>query len=352
MLICCIFSAVNETAARATLPHLGGTTCVVTGGLGFIGSNLVHALIGQGAIVRVVDALDPTHGGNPRNLDDGPAAAPTPLPVDTLVATIADQRVAEFVADADIIFNLAGQVSHQASMVDPLHDLRVNALDHAVLLETIRQVNPNVRIVHTSTRQVYGRVTKLPVDELTAANPVDVNGVAKLAGEHLHMVYAQAYGFRATSLRLSNVYGPRQRLTSDELGFLPVFFRKALLGETIEIFGDGRQRRDCLHVDDVVSSMLFATKDVAVGRVYNVGHSCDQTLADIADAIVAATSSPAPTRLVPWPGDHQRIDIGSFTTDSSRIRTELGWAPATTLHDGVADTVAFYRERPWYLSST
>lgn len=317
---------------------------MVTGGFGFIGSNLVHALVAAGAVVRVIDALVPSHGGRRSNLDH--------LCVQSLVSRIGDPAVAEVIEGADIIFNLAGQVSHTASMRDPQQDLQLNALDHAMFLETVRAVNPTARIVHASTRQVYGRVSKLPVDETTVANPVDVNGVSKLAGEQLHLVYAQAYGMATTSLRLSNVYGPRQRLTSDELGFLPVFFRKVLCDETIQIFGDGSQRRDCLHVDDVVKAFLAATADEAVGRVYNVGNSTDATLADIAATMVEISASTGGVELTPWPGDHERVAIGSFRTDSSLIGRELGWRSTIDLASGVADTIAFYREHPWYLSST
>ena len=338
------FVPVIQHARGAERRALGATMCVVTGGLGFIGSNLTHALVAAGATVRIVDALIPSHGGSQRNVEG--------LDVEVLTGRLDDPGVADLLRGADVVFNLAGQVSHTASMADPEQDLRLNALDHALLLETIRRVNPGVRVVHASTRQVYGRVATLPVSETTAANPVDVNGVAKLAGEQLHMVHAQAYGLRATSLRLSNVYGPRQRLTSNELGFLPVFVRKALLDETIEIFGDGEQRRDCLHVGDVVDALLAATADVAIGRVYNVGCRCDHTLAEVAEVIVRAAGSTEPVRFVPWPADHQRIDIGSFTTDSRRIAEELGWASSIDLAAGVADTIAFYREHPWYLSST
>lgn len=334
-----------DDPARVSKPgQLAGTVCLVTGGLGFIGSNLVRALVASGATVRVVDELIESHGGSMHNIDG--------LPAQVLVANIADPRVADALVGADVVFNLAGQVSHTASMIDPERDLRLNALDHALFLETLRSVNPGVRVVHASTRQVYGRVEHQPVDESTAANPLDVNGVAKLAGEQLHMVYRHAYGVAATSLRLTNIYGPRQRLSSDELGFLPVFIRRALRDETIRIFGDGQQRRDCVHVSDVVTCLIAATADAAVGRVYNVGHPQDHSLAQIAEVIIAATGSTGGLELVPWPHDHQRIDIGSFHTDSHRIAAELGWSAATGLSDGVADTVSFYRGDPWYLSST
>ena len=329
----------NTTTSR----HFGGVVCVVTGGLGFIGSNLVHALVDLGADVRIVDALVPDHGGSLHNVEG--------LDVEVLIAQIGDDRVAEVVDGAQVVFNLAGQVSHTASMRDPLQDLRLNALDHAAFLETLRRVSPLARVVHASTRQVYGKVDRQPVDETTAANPLDVNGVAKLAGEQLHMVYHHAYDLAATSLRFTNVYGPRQRLSSDELGFLPVFMRQALCGETIRIFGDGMQRRDCLHVTDVVGAILAATSDGAVGRVYNVGHPQDCPLVEIAELIVGAAASDGGFELIPWPPDHQRIDIGSFHTDSSRISAELGWSADVTLGDGVTDTISFYRGDPWYLSS-
>jgi UDP-glucose 4-epimerase len=335
---------VSELADPFQSGHLAGNVCLVTGGLGFIGSNLTRALIAAGASVRVIDELIDSHGGAEHNLDG--------VSAQVLVANIGDPRVADLADGADIVFNLAGQVSHTASMRDPESDLRLNALDHAKFLETLRRVNPRARVVHASTRQVYGRVIQQPVDETTAANPVDVNGVSKLAGEQLHMVYAHAYGMATTSLRLTNVYGPRQRLTSDELGFLPVFMRTALRGETIRIFGDGSQRRDCLHVADVVDCLIAATGDVAVGRVYNVGHPRDHSLKEIAELIISATGSSGGLELVQWPHDHQRIDIGSFHTDSGRIAAELGWSAAMSLDDGVADTVAFYRGDPWYLSST
>jgi UDP-glucose 4-epimerase len=323
---------------------LGGTTCVVTGGLGFIGSNLVHRLVRAGACVRVVDALVPEHGGNRRNLDG--------LDVEVHVLDIGDPGMTEVVSGADLLFNLAGQVSHTASMVDPERDLYFNAVAHARLLEVVRRVQPGVRVVHTSTRQVYGRAVRQPVDELHPTQPVDVNGAAKLAGEHLHLVYAQAYSMPITSLRLTNVYGPRQRLDSNELGVLPVFVRTALLGEQIELFGDGTQRRDCLFVDDVVDAIVAATDERGVGRVFNVGNDVDHSLADIARAVIAAAGTGSGVRLREWPHEHRRIDIGSFHSDSHAIAATLGWKATTGLDEGMRRTIAFYREHPWYLSST
>lgn len=335
-----ILRAVTDARGVAEPSGLAGTTCLVTGGYGFIGSNLVHRLVADGASVRVVDACIASHGGDLRNLDG--------VDVERLEARIGDPAVADLVAGADIVFNVAGQVSHTASMTDPLNDLELNAMDHARFLETVRRVNPAARLVHTSTRQVYGRAERLPADETVAAHPVDVNGVAKLAGEKLHMVYSQAFGVAATALRLSNTYGPRQRLTSDELGVLPVFVRRVLAGAPIDLFGDGSQRRDCLYVDDVLDALVAATADAAVGRTYNVGHHTDHTLLEIATTMVTVAGSTSEIRTTAWPNDHARVDIGSFTTDSTRIADELGWRASVDLADGMAATFGFYREHPWY----
>ena len=324
--------------------QLSSAVCVVTGGLGFIGSNLSHHLVRGGATVRIVDALIEGHGGDRRNVDG--------LPVEIVEAEIDAPTVADAVEDADVVFNVAGQVSHTASMRDPLRDLHLNTVTHAGFLETLRRVNPGVRVVHTSTRQVYGRPVRSPVDESHPTWPMDVNGVAKLAGEQLHLVYHSAHDLAATCLRLTNVYGPRQRLSSNELGFLPVFIRKALLGEQIRIFGDGEQRRDCVYVDDVIEALIAATAPEAIGKVFNVGHTSDHSLAEIAAATVAATGSEAGWEMVPWPVENQRIDIGSFHSDSAAFAQAVGWKATTGLDDGLRATAAFYRGHPWYLSST
>ena len=333
----------DPSSVSASRDRFASTRCLVTGGLGFIGSNVVAALQSAGAHVVVVDALVPSHGGDTRNVA---------ADVSVLVAELGDPAVADAAAGCDFVFNIAGQVSHTASMRDPLQDLHLNATSHAAFLETLRRVNPSARVVHTSTRQVYGRADRQPVSESHAARPVDVNGVAKLAGEQLHMVYAHAYDMAITSLRLTNVYGPRQRLTSDELGFLPVFIRHGLLGGEIRLFGDGSQRRDCLHVDDVIDALFAATAPTAIGAMYNVGHLTDHSLLDVAQSIQRHSLRDVSIVTTPWPSDHQRIDIGSFHTDGSKIADELGWSAQIDLDDGLRDTLAFYSEHPWYLSST
>ncbi len=329
----------------AELTGLAGAKCVVTGGLGFIGSNLVHALVHAGASVHVVDALVPHHGGDPRNLDGV-------TPDELLIAPLDDDGVAGLVERADVVFNVAGQVSHHASMTDPLTDLELNVRSQVAFLETLRRTAPGCRIVLTSTRQVYGRPVRLPVDEDHPTNPVDVNGIDKLACEQYHLLYGTIHGLRPTVLRLTNVYGPRQNLSKDGLGALPVFLRRALTDQPIQLFGTGEQLRDCLHVDDVVGAIVTATTDRSVGAIVNLGHEHSWSLREIVGEILELSRSSSDLSYVPWPPDLERIDIGDFQGDWTRAAELLGWKPTIGLVDGLRSTIDFYRKHPWYLSST
>jgi UDP-glucose 4-epimerase len=316
--------------------NLAGAHCIVTGGLGFIGSNVVRHLQALGARVTVVDALVPEHGGSPTNV-------PPTTPV--VIADIGDPAVADVVEGCDVVFNVAGQVSHIDSMVDPLRDLELNVRSHLLFLETLRRVAPGCTVVQTSTRQVYGRPEYLPVDEHHPTAPVDVNGVDKLACEQLHLVYSNVHDLHATSLRLTNVYGPNQHLGRDGLGFLPVFVRLALAGDQISLFGDGSQLRDCLHVDDVCDALLrAATRPGTFGEVFNLGHTEVLTLSEIARLTAAAAGAGSEVRCVPWPAELERIDIGSFQGDFTKAHDVLGWTPRISFVDGIASTIAHIRD--------
>ncbi|HZP29670.1 MAG TPA: NAD-dependent epimerase/dehydratase family protein [Acidimicrobiia bacterium] len=311
----------------------------MTGGLGFIGSNVALALARDGAEVVVVDAVVPRHGANPANLE-GAAGH-----VDVVECDLGDPRARSAVEGADLVFNLAGQVSHLDSMADPLFDLDVNTRSHLAFLETLRRVAPGARVVYASTRQLFGRPRYLPVDEEHPVAPVDVNGVTKYATELFHQLYTDCYGVQTAVVRLTNVYGPRQRLRDDFQGFLPIFVRRALLGQPILVFGDGAQERDCLYVDDVVECLLrAAVSPDAVGEVFNVGNDERLSLVAIAQAVVDAAGSGS-VEHVPWPPDRDAIDIGSYFGDSSKAKRLLGWAPETPFAEGIARTIEFYRAR-------
>jgi UDP-glucose 4-epimerase len=315
-----------------------GRRALVTGGLGFVGSNLCRTLADLGAEVLAVDSLLPDYGGNLFNLDGYE---------DRVRINIADVRghgMEYLVRGQDLLFNLAGQVSHIDSMLDPFTDLEINCRSQLWILEAVRKANPDVRIVYASTRQVYGKPTRLPVDESHLLTPTDVNGINKISGEFYHLVYHSVYGLRAAVLRLTNTYGPRQLIRHSRQGFIGWFVRKVVLGEEIEIFGDGRQLRDFDYVDDVVDAFLRAgASDAATGEVMNLGGERPVSLLDLVELMIRLAGRGS-YRLVPFPPERKKIDIGDFYADTSKVRRILGWAPRVALEEGLARTFAYYEQ--------
>jgi UDP-glucose 4-epimerase len=316
-----------------------GRRVLVTGGLGFIGSNLALALVDLGADVLIVDSLLPDYGGNLFNV----AGAETRLRIN--VADIRQGTTMNYlVRGRDVIFNLAGQVSHIDSMRDPHTDLEINCRSQLTLLEACRQHNPDTKVVFAGTRQVYGRPDRLPVDETHLVRPTDINGINKAAGENYHIVYNNVFGVRACSLRLTNVYGPRQLIRHNRQGFIGWFIRLALEGREIEVYGDGSQVRDFVYVDDVSDAFLRAGyADACNGEVFNVGGSQPIAHRDLV-AILLDQAGRGSVRYVPWPDEKRRIDIGSFYSDSTRFSSRTGWRSAIDLGEGFRRTLAYYRE--------
>jgi UDP-glucose 4-epimerase len=326
----------SKNGGTALAARYAGKKCLVTGGLGFIGSNLALALVEAGASVAVVDSLEPRHGGDMRNLEGAP--------VRLAIGDIAEPSVvAEQLIDAEYVFNLAGQVSHVDSMTAPVRDLDINARSQLGFLELLRQTNAGAMVVYASTRQVYGSPRWLPVNEIHPVDPIDVNGVSKLAAECFHLLYHQVYGVPATVLRITNVYGPRQSLEGDHQGFLPAWIRRALRGESITVYGEGSQVRDCLYIDDAVSALLAAGScGEAVGEVFNIGHHERHSLLEIAETVTDAFGD-GEVVMTPWPAGLERISVGSYWTDYRKARDLLGWEPVWTLAQGMEETSAYYR---------
>ncbi|MGL5875287.1 MAG: GDP-mannose 4,6-dehydratase [Xenococcaceae cyanobacterium] len=320
---------------------------LITGGLGFIGSSLAIRLVEQGAHVTLVDSMIPQYGGNLFNIE------PIKDKVRVNFSDVRDSHSMEYlVKEQDYLFNLAGQISHIDSMIDPLTDLDINTRAQVFILEACRKFNPSIRIVFASTRQLYGKPQYLPVDERHPLNPIDVNGINNLAGEWYHILYHNVYDMNTVALRLTNTYGPRQLLKHNRQGFVGVFVRQILLGEKLKIFGDGKQVRDMNYVDDVVDALLMAgIKEESYGQVYNLGGSEPISLLSLVKLLIELNGA-GEYELIPFPSDKKRIDIGDYYGDYRKFSQMTGWQPKTTLQDGFSKMLAYCQENlEFYLNA-
>ncbi len=322
-----------------------GAKVLVTGGLGFIGSNLALRLVDLGAEVTLVDALLPDYGGNRFNI----ARIADRVTVD--LSDIRDERnMQSRIEGQDFLFNLAGQTSHIDSMRDPRQDMEINVRAQLSIVEACRLFNPSIRVVYASTRQIYGKPRYLPVDEEHPLDPVDVNGINKLAGEMYHLLYAKVHELAMSTLRLTNTYGPRMRVRDDRQTFLGTWIQRILSGRPLRIFGDGLQRRDFNYVDDVVDALLLsAAAPAALGKIYNLGSGEVVDLATLARQMVEIHGD-GEVELVEFPADRKRIDIGDYYGDCGLIERELGWAPQVDLATGLRASLEYfgeYREHYW-----
>ena len=324
--------------------EFAGARVLITGGLGFIGSNLARRLDGLGAEITIVDSLIPDYGGNLYNIEGFR---------DRLQVNVSDVRDTHslrfLVQGKDYLFNLAGQTSHLDSMRNPMPDLEINCQAQLSILETCRAHNPKIKIVFASTRQIYGRPDHLPVGESHPLNPVDVNGINKMAGEKYHLLYNDLYGIPATALRLTNTIGPRMRIKDARQTFVGLWIRQLLEGNPIEVWG-GKQLRDFTDVEDAVDAFLMAAVSPSTnGQVYNLGGSEVVDLMSVAKLMVEMNGAGS-YEINEFPADRRAIDIGDYYADFSKITSRLGWTPKRTLRQTIESTLSYFRKNlPAYL---
>lgn len=320
------------------LEHFRNKRVLITGGLGFIGSNLARRLVKLGARVTLVDSLIPEYGGNLFNISGID---------DKIRVNISDVRdeysMCYLVRNHDYLFNLAGQTSHMDSMQNPYTDLDINCRAQLSILEACRKCNPEIKIVFASTRQIYGKPEYLPVDEKHLLRPVDVNGVNKMAGEWYHILYNNVYGIRACALRLTNTIGPRMRIKDARQTFVGIWLRLLIEGKTFEVW-NGEQLRDFTFVDDAVNAFLLtAASEKANGQVLNLGSDSRIRLKELADLLIEINGG-GEYVVRSFPSDRKRIDIGDYHANDDLARSLLDWEPKVPLRTGLAKTLAFYRE--------
>ena len=321
-----------------------GSKILVMGGMGFIGSNLAIRLVNEGADVTIVDSMLDEYGANLFNIE--------PIKNDVRI-NFSDMRDSHslnyLVRGKDYIFNLAGQVSHQDSMTQPFMDMEVNLKAQLTLLEACRYYAPEVVIVYSSTRQIYGRPKYLPVDENHPLLPPDVNGINKLAAEYYYSLYTKVYGIKAVSLRLTNTYGPRQLIKNSRQGFIGWFVNRAITGNTIKLFGTGEQLRDFNYVTDVVDAMCrVAHSPKTYGEVYNLSGE-RASLKHVAELLINYSGTGS-MEVVPFPEDRKKIDIGDFYGTSEKLRRAVDWQPKVSLSHGLELMIDYYkRNKKYYL---
>jgi UDP-glucose 4-epimerase len=310
---------------------------LITGGAGFIGSNLAIKLVDLGARVEIFDSLIPEQGGNLHNLDG------INEKIKFTKADIRDEKkITQSVKDKDFLFNLAAYTSHEGSMKDPFTDFDINCRGNLILLEACRKNNPNIKIIYTGTRGQYGRIIYTPVDEKHPINPVDANGISKMASEMYHFLFHNVYGLKVTSLRLTNTYGPRHLMMHGKLGFVNWFIRLAMDGEKIKVF-DGSQIRDLNFIDDVVKALIIvAVNEKTNGEIFNLGSGKPISILDLTKLIIKIVGN-GNYEQISYPRERKKIEIGDYIANISKIKNSVGWRPETSLKEGLKKTIEFYR---------
>jgi len=322
-----------------------GKNILITGGLGFIGSNIALALHKMGANITILDALLPLYGGNEFNV------AEIREKIKVVIGDIRDEKtVNDVVVGQDYIFNLAAQVSYIDSITEPFLDLDINCLGHLRVLEAARKLAPKTKIIFSSSRLAYGRIVTTPVDESHPTNPVSMYGVHKLAAEKYYNIYGETYGLRSSVIRIPNPYGPRQQMKHSKYSIVGWFIRQAIEGKDIQVFGDGKQERDYLYIDDIVSAfLLVAASDSTNGEIYNIGTHERVCFVDMVDAILDVVGTGKKVH-IPWPKNYERNETGNYIADTRKIQRAVGWEAKVTLRNGIEETVAYFlknKEHYW-----
>jgi len=311
---------------------------LITGGAGFIGSNIAHALVKTGARVTVLDAMLPLYGGNLFNL------AGIRDEVEFVEGDIRDAELANrLVKGKDVVFNLAAQVSYIDSKEEPFLDLDINGAGHLTVLEAVRRQAPEAKVLFSSSRLVYGKILTLPVREDHATDPLSIYGIHKLLGEKYYRYFADTYGIHTVSVRIPNPYGPRQQMKHSKYSIVGWFVRQAMEGKVLTIYGDGSQERDYLYIDDIVDAFLRLAEAGEAGEVYNIGTHERVKFGDMVDAVLREVGS-GRKEYVPWPENYEKNETGNYIADTTKIHELTGWEPSIPLKEGIRRMVAYYKE--------
>jgi len=320
------------------MKNISGAKILITGGMGFIGSNLAEKLVENGARVTILDAMIAPYGGNEFNLERFRSK------IDLIEGDIrSEEAVKKAVNGKDLVFHLAGQTGRIISMEDPVLDTEINCLGTLNILDAIRKEVNKPKIIFAGSRGVIGKPNYLPVDEKHQENPKDIYGINKLTAERYCFLFGSDYGFRATSLRLNNVYGPKCQIKSNHYGTLNLFVAYALQGKVLPIYGDGKQTRDYIYISDVVDAFVKAMSPKADGQFFFVGTGKATSLIDIVKMIKKKIPS-TKSEICPFPEALKSVDFPDFYSTSEKIEKVLSWKPVVSLEDGIKKTADFYKK--------
>ena len=321
-------------------PSWRGKRVLVTGGAGFLGSAMCHALAERGARVTAIDAMMPDGGASLANLEGANCLL--------VRGDLRDVELHSLCQGVDVLFNMAAQTSHMGGQKDPVADIAINAVAQVRLIGVMREAAPRATVVHASTRQFYGRPIQLPVDELHPVNPPDANGVSKWAGEQYWLLESRVLHRPVVSLRLTNCYGPRLRIRDARQTFLGIWMRRVLEGEAFEVWG-GEQLRDLTYVDDVTDAFLRAAEcadqPAVKGQVFNLGGAPPASLLELAERLIRANDGSGSFVTKEFPADRAPIDIGSYHANDHAFRAATGWSARVGLDEGLRRSLDWYRER-------
>lgn len=315
-----------------------GKNILITGGLGFLGSNLALKLLRAGANVTVIDSLLPLYGGNIFNLREAEGK------VQMIINDMRNMEIMKpLIEKAEIIYHLAAQVSYIDSLNFPHEDLDLNAKATMNILECCRKYNPTARILFSSSRMIYGKVEQPLVTEGSPTNPLSLYGIHKLTAEKYLLMYYKDFGIPSTVLRITNPYGPHQQIKHNKYSLVGWFIRQAMEGNTIKIFGDGAQLRDYIFVDDIVNAMVkCAESPAAIGEVINLGSGQSSRFCDMVEEVINCVNN-GKMEFIPWPANYEKIETGDVSVDISKLKSITSWQPDFTLKEGIKKTFEYYK---------
>ncbi|MDP1695375.1 MAG: GDP-mannose 4,6-dehydratase [archaeon] len=319
------------------LERMDGKNVLITGGLGFIGSNLAVHCISLGAngtlfertaskMCNISDIKDKVQivNGDISNLQD----------------------VEKIISGKDIIFHLAAQTSNITSMENPFLDISLNIIGTMNLLESCRKNNPSAKIVFTGTCTQVGKTKKLPFEESLKDDPIDIYATNKLACESYMKIYSEVYGMNTTTIRFGNIFGERQQLNSTRFGITNYFIGRALKGEPITVYGDGKFIRDYNYINNVTDALILAAQNPkSKGEVFLIGSDkmyFIDMVKQLADAMKEKTEKEVKITYVEYPAHQKKIDAGDIEVDYGKIKRILGWEPQINFTEGIKRTINYY----------